>query len=326
MLGVRLGRQLSLICALALCWLSGGCDSRNSPRTHAAYQPWTNSLGMVFSPAKGTRVLFCIWPTRVQDFAAFVEDSGYDAGSQISTFRLRARQIPKPPKGNWKNPGFSQGPDHPVVGVNWGDAEAFCRWLTGKEQLAGNLPRNRKYRLPTRDEMLCAFACKPGSFRNSPVSAGPFDIADSPSEQWPSKDLLDTSVNYFPWGSIWPPPAGAGNLADRAFMSKFGQIGLEHTTEELQTYDDGYAETSPVGKFKPNVYGLYDLAGNVICWIGSKYPVGRDVFGTVIWPDSQCGSAWDSYEAFELATAYFRGAPGEIRQDDVGFRCVIANQ
>ena len=36
---------------------------------------------------------------------------------------------------NWRSPGYTQGDDHPVVCVNWDDAQAYVRWLgreTGK--------------------------------------------------------------------------------------------------------------------------------------------------------------------------------------------------
>jgi len=41
--------------------------------------PLINSLGMKFVPAGTPGVLFSVWETRVQDFAAFVEETGYDA-------------------------------------------------------------------------------------------------------------------------------------------------------------------------------------------------------------------------------------------------------
>jgi hypothetical protein len=43
--------------------------------------PYTNSLEMVFVPVAGTEVWFSIWETRVQDFEAFVLDSGYDCSA-----------------------------------------------------------------------------------------------------------------------------------------------------------------------------------------------------------------------------------------------------
>jgi formylglycine-generating enzyme required for sulfatase activity len=36
---------------------------------------------------------------------------------------------------------------------------------------------------------------------------------------------------------------------------------------DREGYDDGYAFTSPVGSFKPNELGIYDMSGNVYEWI-----------------------------------------------------------
>src|SRR5271165_1136289 len=47
-------------------------------------QPWQNSLGMQFVPVPGTQVLFSIWDTRLEDFRAFVESSGYATGGMWS--------------------------------------------------------------------------------------------------------------------------------------------------------------------------------------------------------------------------------------------------
>ena len=301
-----------------------GCDSGGG-HGPSSTGPWTNSLGMVFIPVKGTRANFCIWPTRVKDFGAFANATDYRAESAISTFAWRTHQIAKHPLGSRKNPGFVQAPDHPVVCVNWADADAFCRWLTAKEHDTGVLPKGKRYRLPTYEETKEALAFKIGYVKNGRQGTGPFDLDLEPQEPWPAKSLRETSVNLFPWGNLWPPPPGAGNLADRRFTAEYGQANLEYTSRELQAYDDGFAATSPVGQFQPSSTGLYDMAGNVICWLGERFPQGRDVFGTVVWPNSQYGSAWDSYEVSELPSANIRGAPGETRQDDVGFRCVIGN-
>ncbi len=45
---------------------------------------------------------------------------------------------------NWRNPGFSQTDDHPVVCVSWNDAMAYVEWLSKQT--------DKMYRLPTEAE------------------------------------------------------------------------------------------------------------------------------------------------------------------------------
>lgn len=93
-----------------------------TPFKHASYTPFINSLGMQFAPIQNSRLLFCIWDTRVKDYQAFVQATG------------------RP----WHPPDFPQTPEDPAVNVSWDDAKAFCKWLSAKE--------GREYRLPTDAE------------------------------------------------------------------------------------------------------------------------------------------------------------------------------
>ena len=66
----------------------------------------------------------------VDQFAAFAQETGYDTGSECYTYEDGAWG--KRSNRSWRNPGFAQRGSHPVVCVNWDDAEAYVAWLSGK--------------------------------------------------------------------------------------------------------------------------------------------------------------------------------------------------
>jgi hypothetical protein len=221
--------------------------------------PCQNSLGMAFAEVLGTDVLFCLWETRVRDYAAY-------AGAHTEV------------DNSWRKPGFTQGDDHPVVNVSWQEAKWFCEWLTGKERTEGRLQPDQEYRLPTDAEWSVAVGL-------------PKESGSTPSE----KDRKIKDV--YPWGTTWPPPSGAGNY---------------DSSLKVDTFDN----TSPVGSFKPNQCGLYDLGGNVWEWCEDWYD--SDQKSRVL-----RGASWSNFNPDYLLPSYRDCDAPDIRFNRFGFRCVL---
>lgn len=86
-------------------------------------------------------------PQHELDLPAFRISKYPITNREYAEFIKRERQHQPPTKPRW----FLREPppdrlDHPVTGVSWHDAQAFCKWLTG--QTGGS----RVYRLPTEAE------------------------------------------------------------------------------------------------------------------------------------------------------------------------------
>jgi len=197
-------------------------------------------------------------------------------------------------------PDFQQAPTHPVVKVSWFDATAFCEWLTEKERQENILSDRQLYRLPGDAEWSKAVGL--------------------PNEGGATPEARDGKIrNEYPWGKQWPPPNGAGNYADRsARASERARGGI------IENYSDGFAQTSPVGSFKPNALGIYDLGGNVWEWCAEGYK-GKAGPGARDWGVLRGGS-WATSKRLELQSSYRNVVDRSDRDVIYGFRCVIAAQ
>ncbi|HEX3628776.1 MAG TPA: SUMF1/EgtB/PvdO family nonheme iron enzyme [Verrucomicrobiae bacterium] len=242
---------------------------------------WTNHLGMVFVPVAHTQAAFSIFESRVRDFAAF------------------AATGPKLNGTNWNHALYhnvtpvSAGPDFPVVNVSWNDANAFCDWLTETERQMKLISPGAVYRLPTDAEWSWAA-----------------DIGDRETNGTPEAKNGKLR-NVFPWGTQYPPPVGAGNFADQTALSYFTNW------PNISGYTDGYVTTAPVGSFRPNDLGLYDLSGNAAEWCEDSYngiSSRRELRGGS-WVNTGPKSLWSST----------RNPVGPSRFSVMtGFRCVLA--
>ena len=200
-------------------------------------QPFENSLGMKFvpvpitgGPTSGQRVLFSVWDTRVQDYEAYAREARHEW--------VRSNSFDGP-----------QRPTHPAVMVSWDDAQDFCKWLTAREQAAGRLPEGYSYRLPSDYEWSCAVGIGERE-----------DAAKLPSEK------QEKITDIYPWGTEWPPPKGAGNFGGEELLTALSTGKYTSPKPVIPGYNDGFVNTSPVGSFAANRFGLFDMGGNVWQW------------------------------------------------------------
>ncbi|MEM9016564.1 MAG: SUMF1/EgtB/PvdO family nonheme iron enzyme [Verrucomicrobiota bacterium] len=233
-------------------------------------ESWSNSQRMTLRPVGD--LLVAEFETRVRDYRQFVTESGLFSMPPIS---------------------LVQGLNHPIVGVTLAEAQAFCDWLTQKEQSLGLLRPWQRYRLPTDLEW-------------SRLSGMEEETGATPEERGRSGAL-----NYS-WGTEWPPPEQVGNFADLAAVNQLGRYVIEG-------YTDGFPTTSPVGSFQPSSLGLQDVAGNVWEWVSDPYSSSSQDFHVVR------GGGWESDEASKLRLSYRNFVPPDARQEFFGFRYVLVD-
>jgi formylglycine-generating enzyme required for sulfatase activity len=260
----------------------------------AGVTAWTNSMGMKFVRIAPGRFVMGTperEPDRMQNekrhevritrayllgvhevtrgqFRAFVNDTGYRTDAEKAGFAIifTGTEQQRRRGGSWRDVGYEQTDDHPVVSMSWNDAVAFAAWLSRKE--------GRHYRLPTEAEW--EFACRAGT---------------------------DTA---YPWGDNPDDGAGFANAGDQSAKRQFPNMTAFN-------WDDGFVYTAPVGSFKPNAWGLYDMIGNALEWCSDYY--GEYPDGVAV--DPKGPAKGDNIGARILRGGSWFNRPQDIR---VGFR------
>jgi formylglycine-generating enzyme required for sulfatase activity len=138
-----------------------------------------------------------ISPVTRGEFAAFIGATNYEI--EVGAYVWDGQNWQDDPTKSWRDPGFKQEDDHPVVCVNWRDAKAYIGWLW--EQSGG-----KAYRLLSEAEW--EYCCRAGA--TSTYSTGDTITAEQANFDRNSKGT--TSISRFsanPWrlrdmhGNVW---------------------------------------------------------------------------------------------------------------------------
>lgn len=179
---------------------------------------WDDTLGSCRSnekpPHEVTVKKFALskYEITIEQFSKFVAETGYKTVAEVDevgcTIRGKDIQWILSKENNWKNPGFDQNDQHPVVCISWDDTQAYIEWISRKTE--------KKYRLPTEEEW--EYSARSGE------------------------------ITAFHWGGV----------ADHNSANYRGTGGR-----------DKWINTSPVGSFSGNNFGLHAMSGNVWEWVES---------------------------------------------------------
>ena len=189
------------------------------------------------------------------------------------------------PQYTWRNTGFTQTDDHPVVNISWNDADAYCKWFSTKTGLTCRLPTEAEWE----------YACRAGTT----------------TAFWNDDDVEKLT--------------DVANIADATAKEKW----TRYTNFTYQRGRDGFVFSAPVGSFRANAFGLFDMHGNVFEWCRDWYDESFYSRAPEENPENTTigeyrvlrGGSW-SNNARDSRSAYrSRGAPTN-RDGNIGLRVV----
>ena len=192
----------------------------------------------------------------------------------------------------WREDGSAQGPVHAVAHLARTDANRFCEWLTKRDLKLGLIGPHEIYRLPTDEE----WSRLAGIEKEKGV--------------WPYQRHHE-ATDIYPW---------KGRAKD---FSRYGNYYTTRSVESRHRPDgprDIYVGVSPVGRFLPNNFGLYDLGGNVLELVSSPYTAEVE---EVLWSSYTLrGGSWRTVDPEQMRSGFRLSVV--MPQRDHGFRCVLA--
>jgi len=171
------------------------------------------------------------YPITNAQYRLFVEDKGYTTQRYWTEAGWAEKE-----KRKWTGPRQSRGEpfnlsNHPVVGVSWYEAVAYCRWLTEVLRDCGELAEGWQIRLPTEAEWEKAARGVDG--RTYPWGEG-FDIEKANGKETEVESTC--AVGIFPDGVS---PYGCHDMAGNVWewcATEWGEYPYQIENEWAEVY------------------------------------------------------------------------------------------
>jgi len=240
-------------------------------------------------------------PITVEQFSIFIKETGYKTDSEKADWAYiwTGKEWEKTKGIFWQcdvhgENILNSNPDQPVIYVSWYDAVEYCKWLTVKYK--------KNFRLPTEAEW--EYACRAGS--ELMIYSGNINFTGS----------LSVELDEIAWYSE--------NCRANETTSV---ISTDPEKIKLHTKQSG---PQTVRQKKPNIFGLYDMIGNVWEWCSDWYdeeyysisptndPAGPELGSQHVLR----GGSWFG-DSRDCRAAFRGGKFPDYRSYDIGFRVIM---